>query len=239
MDKEKKQNPNQEPKTKTETQSPVSSMWKRYASKKWFFPAIYLGAAVLILALIVVYQGRGADDFSIPKDDLLPELVNGTDPFGDPSVPVTGQQNFIWPVAKEVNASIVMGFYDDQATEEEQAATLVQMGKDFFPNTGIDLSIDGNTSFDVMAVADGEVVRADFDQAVGYVVEIRHANNTTVYQSLQEMNVAVGDLVLQGDVIGKAGRNVLDKDLGVHLHFEVLDDTATAINPLTVLPTQN
>ncbi len=243
MDKEKKSNPSTDQevtKSRSEKQAPAGSMWKSYLSKKWFFPAIYLGAAALILALIVWYQASTPDDLTIGGDDLLPVITDGSsNPFGEKTIPVAGQETLSWPIAKEVNATIVMGYYDDQASAEEQARAVMQMGTEYYPSTGISLAIDGNTSFDVMAAADGEVTRAEWDPLVGYVVNIKHQNLTTVYQSMQGLNVAVGDQVERGDVIGKAGRNSVSKDLGVHVHFEVLGADSEPTNPLAVLPAQN
>lgn len=243
MDKEKKPNPNQEgTPSRSEKQAPASTTWKGFLSKKWFFPAVYLGAAALILALIVWYQAAGpTKDLSIEGDDLRPEIVDGKgDPFNNPVLPVTSQEETLsWPIAREANATIVMGFYDDKASAEEQARAVMQMGKEFYPSTGISLAIDGNTSFDVMAAAAGQVIRADYDQLVGYVVHIKHQNLTTIYQSLQDLTVAVGDQVEQGDVIGKAGRNAVSKDLGVHVHFEVRNANDEPTNPLASLPAQN
>lgn len=243
MDKEKNPSQKQEPKvSKTEKTAPASaSRWKRFTSKKWFFPAIYLGSAALILALIVWYQASVKDDFSIDENALIPEVVdNGMLNQGNESIPVAGQEDrFAWPVAAEDNAVIVMGFYDDTASKQEQARAVIQYGNEFYPNTGIDLSIDGKTSFDVFAAANGEVIRAEEDQVVGYVVEIKHQNKTSVYQSLKSIDVQVGDKVMQGDVIGQAGRNALDKELGVHVHFEVRNEFSEPLNPLAVLPAQN
>ena len=35
------------------------------------------------------------------------------------------------------------------------------------------------------------------------------------------MSVKKGDIITQGQVIGKSGTNELDKDIGNHLHFEL------------------
>jgi len=42
--------------------------------------------------------------------------------------------------------------------------------------------------------------------------------------------VKKGDVVTQGQILGKSGTNELDKDLGNHLHFEVYDN-GQSINP--------
>jgi len=246
MDKEK--NPNQTGNTnnKEEKQKPAEvSSWKRVLSKKWVYPAVYLGAAALILALIVWFQVQSPDKYSIDQDDLLPDVVNnqgdGVASGTDSTVTVnTPEENLDWPVAKDSGAQIARGFYDDQASEEDKAKTVFQYSNTIYPNTGLDLTIDGTTSFDILAAASGEVIRAEKDPVVGNLVEIKHSEDRiTVYQSLGDFQVAVGDKVEKGQKIGTAGRNAIGKDLGVHLHFEVHNKDRVPMNPVTYLPQQN
>src|SRR5690606_18810165 len=58
----------------------------------------------------------------------------------------------------------------------------------------------------------------------------------TVYQSLAEVYVEEGDTVTQGTVLGIAGRNEYEQDLGNHVHFEVRKDGET-VSPLEYLQT--
>jgi stage II sporulation protein Q len=48
---------------------------------------------------------------------------------------------------------------------------------------------------------------------------------------LQEVNVSEGDKVKQGDVLGKAGRSLINEEAGVHAHFEIRKD-GVPVNPL-------
>ena len=76
--------------------------------------------------------------------------------------------------------------------------------------------------FDVVAVLDGSVTDVKEDDTLGKVVEIKHDNGyISIYQSLSEVSVKKGDMITQGQVIGKSGTNELDKDMGNHLHFEL------------------
>ncbi|MBW4841052.1 MAG: M23 family metallopeptidase, partial [Paenibacillaceae bacterium] len=71
---------------------------------------------------------------------------------------------------------------------------------------------------------------------LGYVVEITHANNLkTVYESLGEVKVKKDAEVKQGDTIGSAGRNEMEKDLDNHVHFTIYEN-GELVNPATVLP---
>ena len=56
----------------------------------------------------------------------------------------------------------------------------------------------------------------------------------SIYQSLSEINVKKGDIVSQGQILGKSGKNELDKELGNHLHFEMYVGGQT-VDPLLYL----
>ncbi|WP_025025734.1 M23 family metallopeptidase [Caldalkalibacillus mannanilyticus] len=215
--------------------------WKKFFKRKWFFPAIYLGLAALILALITWYQNP--NDFEITTEDLGFDTISqeSTDPKmsdylvdeqREEALPVTaGTESMAWPVAQDEEVQVVLGFFDDNATEEEQMAAMVEYDRAYHPHQGLDLSRPDGKTFDVLAALTGTVIAADKDPLVGYFVEIEHENGlVTVYQSLENIEVAEGDTVKQGDLLGQAGRNVFEKDLGIHLHFEVRENDV-AVNP--------
>ncbi len=100
-------------------------------------------------------------------------------------------------------------------------------------HNGID--IQSELGADVLASAAGTVSEAGFDKlGDGYYVIIDHENGKqTKYSHLTEdLQVAAGDIVSQGDVIGYEGDSgsVTEE----HLHFEVSID-GEIIDPLTVV----
>ena len=227
-------------------QPPTQSKWKAFFSKKWTFPVIYMGAAALILALIMWYQDTR--DYAIEPQDLNPEISMGeekTDPVGtaattpDAVAVNAGQEAMSWPVNEEEEVEVVMNFYDEEAADDVKAAALIQYEDSFWPHTGIDLAKKDGETFDVTAALSGKVTKAEKDPMVGFIVELEHANGvTTIYQSVQDVQVAVGDEVEQGDLIGKAGRNLFEKDLGVHVHFEVKEN-GVSVSPDKFLSQNN
>ncbi len=103
----------------------------------------------------------------------------------------------------------------------------------YIQNSGVDFIYD--KTFDVVAVLDGEVTNIKEDEVLGKIVEISHDNEyVSIYQSLSEINVKKGDIVSQGQVLGKSGKNELDKELGNHLHFEMYVGGQT-VDPLLYL----
>ena len=93
----------------------------------------------------------------------------------------------------------------------------------------------------VFAVANGTVTKVYTNYLEGGVVEISHSNGmVTVYKSLaSEINVAVGDVVNAGDVIGKASETMSQElNNGAHLHFEMILN-GTKVDPNDYLPIGN
>lgn len=201
--------------------------WKKLLAKKWFFPAIYLTAAALILSLAWWYQHSQSQEVAKTAKqwviDKLPEERIPTNPTDD---------DLILPVAKDANVEKKVGFYDDTASNKAKENALVKYENSYWPHTGIDFARKDGKTFDVLAVLEGKVVRVEENPIVGHQVEIEHESGiTTVYQSLSDVQVTEGQMVKKGQVIAKAGQNQFEKDLGVHLHFEIRDRNQQAINP--------
>ncbi|QYY42585.1 peptidoglycan DD-metalloendopeptidase family protein [Aneurinibacillus thermoaerophilus] len=216
----------------TETSSPIQKVqsggWRRILGKKWIFPAMYMGIAAIILAGVMWYQN--SKDFSnntgVPQkatpEVTQPQQVAEVKQNEPSAVPVSvSDKPLAWP-AKADETEKVMGFYDDTSDKKEQEAALIQYDNSYWPNTGIAIASKDKKSFEVMAAAAGKIVKAERDPMLGYQVEIEHKNGlSTVYASLEDAKVKVGDTVDQGTILGMAGRNVFEKALGIHLHFEV------------------
>ena len=78
----------------------------------------------------------------------------------------------------------------------------------------------------VRAALGGMVTRAARNDAEGWVVEVSHGYGVTmVYAHLGSLLVREGELVAKGQPLGSAGApGLLEKDLGVHLHYELRVD---------------
>lgn len=219
-----------------------TSNWKRLLAKKWVFPATYMVAAAIILSLMWAYQGNDeqplADDVD-PGGGLAVSEGWNSDPMlpeGD-AAPVNGTvETMQWPVSNPEAITVVMPFFDQSAPEEQRAAALIRDGNEIRPHTGVSVSAADDAVFDVVAAMSGTVSHIDNLPKVGHQVEITHDNGlVTVYQSLNNIIVSKGQQVQQGEVIAQAGRNELERDLGVHLHFEVRENDQL-VNPSNFLP---
>lgn len=85
-------------------------------------------------------------------------------------------------------------------------------------HSGIDLAGPLNTP--IYAAADGIIVQAGRNGGYGLSIRIEHESGyETLYAHLNEIEVAVGDEVKKGDIIGKMGST--GRSTGVHLHYEI------------------
>lgn len=150
------------------------------------------------------------------------EYVSET-PVVNEELPVVSEvKKMLKPYLNE-NVKLGKSYYDYKADNKQQENSITYYNGKYIQNSGVDYTLD--ETFDVVTVLDGTVSSVKQDDLLGNVVEIKHDNNLiTTYQSLSEVAVKQGDMVSQGQVIGKSGTNKIDKDMGNHLHFEVYKD---------------
>jgi stage II sporulation protein Q len=219
--------------------------WRRLMSRKWAFPAMYMAAAAIILIIMWVYQDIGK---STPTDGTASSTLAKTgDNAKDAANLATNAQPVItntetmqWPVKDRSTVETALPFYDTKASNEVKMAAMVQYNDTYTPHTGIDLARQDDQPFDVVAALSGTVTVVEKNPLVGNQVEITHSNGLiTVYQSLSDIKVAAGATVKKGDVIATAGRNELEKDDGVHVHFEVRQGKdGPVVNPESLISQQ-
>lgn len=208
---------------KEENNRESKNKWTRIFQKKWFFPALYLTLAVVLLSGIVWFQNvNKAEPDAEPAGGGMEEY----DPnlYGEDAEPVTQQEESIrMPVADEEKAEIVTTFFDSDASEEERANSLIHYNNRYYQNEGVAIASTEETSFDVIASLSGTVEGVKEDPLLGNVVTLSHEDDIkTYYASLEEVVVKEGDTLEQGDLIGNAGENLLGQENGTHVHFEIL-----------------
>ncbi|MCP2239733.1 MAG: hypothetical protein PWQ59_1963 [Thermoanaerobacterium sp.] len=140
------------------------------------------------------------------KNDVVKVFSNKTEDVKD-----TVTQNVNRKMIRPISGDIVSAFgtkVDPNSRKE-------------IKNDGIDISVTNDEP--VEAVLDGEVMIADNSNPDwGKVVVIRHDGDVrSVYAYLSEIDVKVGDKVLQGQVIGRIGS---DKNKSTSMHFEIWEN---------------
>lgn len=196
-------------------------MKKRRRLRKYVIPTICLMLVCTILfSSYKMYQiltaGVPIIDPS-PKDNTSEVNNSQNDTNITPTVSVS--KTIIRPYTS-TDVSATIPYYNIDGTNDEQAAALIYYEGIYMQNTGV--LYTSNNTFDVVSILDGTVKNIKEDSLMGNIVEIEHTNNlTTVYQSLGEVKVKVGDTVKQGDIIATSGQNKIATDTSNALHFEV------------------
>lgn len=207
--------------------------WKQLIQKKWFFPAVYLMIAAMLLTGIVWYQNISKQTEVKQDDHLLDGLINEQQLQDDGEVKaVMDQKETIkMPVSEEEPVEIVMKFFDYDAEQADQERALIEYNNRYYQSTGVGFAKEDGEPFEVIASLSGEVTEVKDDPILGNVVILSHDDDImTYYASLNSVEVEVGDELAQGDLIGTAGNNLFAQEHGTHVHFELRKD-GEEVNP--------
>ncbi|HVG31155.1 MAG TPA: M23 family metallopeptidase [Pyrinomonadaceae bacterium] len=105
-------------------------------------------------------------------------------------------------------------------------------GSSFEFHPGQDIRAERGTG--VVAAATGTVLSAGWQNGYGQMVEVSHGGGlTTRYAHLSKIEVAAGQQLARGDVVGRVGST--GRSTGPHLHYEVRIN-GEAVNPRAYLP---
>lgn len=197
--------------------------------KDWVIPALTL---FILTGLILIYYliSNIKNDNLVLEDNYLTDIL--ITPQNIIEVNNEIETTIINPYIGE-NISISKSYYNKEDSEEVQQKSLIKYENIYMPNTGILYSSDNE--FNIVSVLDGKVSSIKEDDILGNIIEIEHENNIiTIYQSVKNVNVKIGDSIKQGDVIALSGPNKLENEKENCLHFEVYHN-GSLINPTQLL----
>lgn len=185
-------------------------MYSYKKSKKAMRRNLLVSLSALMVASVgyfsYEYLSRSsAPDQPVFKEDSVPVL----------QLPDTGAEMGMKPF--KVGAQSVLEYFDGN---ENTIENVVKFEGVYRGNQGIDYAFE-NQAFDVLASFSGEVLEVKDDPLFGKSVAIGNGDLIVTYQSISEVSLKQGDQVKQGDIVGKAGVNIYNKDLGNHLHLVV------------------
>ena len=158
-------------------------------------------------------------NINMKTETIEPDYV--TETIVEDILPVINQTKKIIRPYQDNTVRVLKNFYDYQSDETLQKSSIIVHDNNYIQNSGVDYGKD--TEFEVISILEGTVVNVKEDDSLKGTVEIKHENGfISVYQSLKDIKVKKDQVISQGQVLGTATTNELDKDLGNHLHFELI-----------------
>ena len=180
----------------------------------------YVLPTLLLLAITSVVFGTAILTNNLKKEPEEEPTSYITDAIIEEEEAVMKEEKKVLNPYTDSSVTIGKSYYDYKADAETQEKSIVYHDNTYMQNSGIDFIAEN--PFDVVAILDGSVTDVKADDTLGKIIEIKHDNGyVSIYQSLSEVSVKKGDVITQGQVLGKSGTNNLDKDMGNHLHFEL------------------
>lgn len=129
----------------------------------------------------------------------------------------------------DTTVNIVKNYYDHLAESSSQEQSLIYYENTYIQSSGV--SYSNGSAFDVISILNGTVKEVTEDTTLGNIVTIEHENGiTSIYQSISDITVNVGDSVTQGQIIAKSSTSNISTDLNNHLYFELIVN-GECVNP--------
>ena len=194
--------------------------------------SLYALISILVVGLGAMLTVKNKVD-STPVSDIIEDFnYVSKSIFEDNFIPVVNAKTMIIRPYTDNEVSLKIGYYDYQSEESEQRSSIIYYEGTYIPSSGVYYA--KGDQFDVISILDGTVLEVKEDTTLGNVITIEHANNVkTVYQSVTDITVNVGDEITQGTIIAKSGTSNIAKELNNHLYFEMNVDGKT-VNPETM-----
>lgn len=147
----------------------------------------------------------------------------------DSYYPVVNNDEKIIRPYNSTEVSIYKKFYDKDSSIEEQQNSIIYHENIYMQNSGIDYKSDNE--FDIISSLSGTVTNVVDDPLLGKTIEVRNSTELIItYQSLKEVLVKKGDVITQGQIIGKSGTCEINSEVKNGLHVEMYKN-GSVINP--------
>lgn len=190
-------------------------MERKLKPRVWVMTSLY---ALIIICISVgtflIVKNLNKNSNNKTNDNYVSETITNDD------VPTISEVDKMLRPYTDTKVTIGKSYYDYQKDATSQEKSIIYHDNTYMQNSGVDYILED--SFDVISVLDGTVTNVKEDDLVGKTIEIKHSNNyVTNYQSLSEVSVKKGDVVTQGQVIGKSGTAKIAPEMKNHLHFEL------------------
>ena len=173
----------------------------------------------IVLVLIPAVIATIVLNINLQEEPKNPDYIN--EDVVEEILPVINTTRKIIRPYQDKSVKVLKSFYDYKADENLQKNSIIVHDNNYIQNNGIDYGTD--TEFEVISILEGTVISVREDDSLKGTVEVKHENGyISIYQSLKDIKVKKDQVINQGQPIGTATTNELDKELGNHLHFELL-----------------
>lgn len=187
--------------------------------------AIYALGVISLISTIYLIEGAMVNKKLEEPEDY--SYVSKT--IFDNAIPVVKEMITLTRPYKDSDVTILRTYYDYKADSASQENSLIYYEGTYLQSSGV--SYGRSEIFEVVSIKDGTVIDVKDDELLGKIVQIKHNDDTiSIYQGLSEYVVEKDEIVVRGQTIGKSGTSNVEKDLGNHVHFELIVSGNT-INP--------
>lgn len=187
--------------------------------------AVYVLGIISLIGTIYLIEGAISNNNFKNEDEF--EYVSKT--IFDTTVPVVSEIIELTRPYKDSDITILRSYYDYKADAPSQEKSLIYYEGTYLQSSGV--SYGRNDVFEVVSIKDGTVTEVKEDELLGKIIQIRHNDDTvSIYQSLGDVVVEKDEIVTRGQTIAKSGTSNVEKDLGNHVHFELIVSGNT-VNP--------
>lgn len=205
---------------------------KKRKLRKYVLPTCYLFILAIMVAS-VTFLTKNLLSKNIQNDDHYNYSMSVFDEKEETSnESPKPEEEVIKPLKPFTNENVNLStsFYQTNENAENQQKSLIYYENTYMPNTGV--LYEADEDFDIIAVLDGNVKDIKTDEILGTYLILSHSDKLeTVYYSLKDVKVNIGDNVKKGDIIATSGTTKLQTAKKQTLLFEVYYD-GNLMNPL-------
>ena len=200
---------------------------------------IFIGVLILTFVSVITIATLASREEENPETNVGAPVEDPETPSDDKDIlpPISEPEQvftFVLPIDGEY---VIAREFFDLNDETTIASAVKSNGTTYRESTGISYAKADNSIFDVLCSYPGEVIKIEGndDSLEGYTVTIAVEKDIyTIYSSLSEVNVKIGDNVDLKQKIGVSGTSINDLDAKIHVHFQVINNNEF-INPKTVM----
>lgn len=182
--------------------------------------------AVIIIAEVTVYNDDQPTISPTPDIDADDETVT----------PEEDKEEVVYTFSAPLESEyvIVRDFFDFDSLGQNANAYIEFDGK-YVMSKGTGFALESDEEFNVITIYPGTVTNIDESEVLGTTITIDHGDLISVYYSVQNVNVNVGDNVTANEVIAKSSASSFDINASVHVHVQIISTTTNEYIDLTTI----